>query len=96
MKLAYMEEASKIPTEEIVNAQKGIAKVIIKRFHENTDALMNSYEQLLNGLIRSRKEWMGSVQLRVLIRTRFFQSVRMKFLRCRRMEKNRNIHRIKR
>lgn len=48
MKLAYMEEASKIPTEEIVNAQKGIAKVIIKRSHENTDALMNSYEQLLD------------------------------------------------
>ena len=43
-----MEEASKIPTEEIVNAQKGIAKVIIKRSHENTDALMNSYEQLLD------------------------------------------------
>ena len=48
VKLAYTEEASKIPTEEIVNAQKGIAKVIIKRSHENTDALMNSYEQLLD------------------------------------------------
>ena len=48
VKLAYMEEASKIPTEEIVNAQKGIAKVIIKRAHENTDALMNSYEQLID------------------------------------------------
>ena len=48
VKLSYMEEASKIPTEEIVNAQKGIAKVIIKRSHENTDALMNSYEQLID------------------------------------------------
>ena len=48
VKLAYMEEASKIPTEEIINAQKGIAKVIIKRSHENTDALMNSYEQLID------------------------------------------------
>lgn len=48
VKLAYMEEASKIPTEEIVNAQKGIAKVIIKRSHENTEALMNSYEQLMD------------------------------------------------
>lgn len=48
VKLAYMEEASKIPTEEIVNAQKGIAKVIIKRSHENTNALMNSYEQLID------------------------------------------------
>ena len=80
VKLAYMEEASKIPTEEIVNAQKGIAKVIIKRSHENTDALMNSYEQLLDRFDTFQKEWMGSVQLRVLIRTRFFQPVRMKFL----------------
>lgn len=48
VRLAYMEEASKIPTEEIVNAQKGIAKVIIKRSHENTEALMNSYEQLMD------------------------------------------------
>lgn len=48
VKLAYMEEASKIPTAEIVNAQKGIAKVIIKRSHENTEALMNSYEQLMD------------------------------------------------
>ena len=48
VKLAYIEEASKIPTEEIVNAQKGIAKVIIKRSHEHTDALMNSYEQLID------------------------------------------------
>lgn len=48
VKLAYIEEASKIPTEEIVNAQKGIAKVIIKRSHENTEALMNSYEQLMD------------------------------------------------
>lgn len=48
VKLAYIEEASKIPTEEIVNAQKGIAKVIIKRSRENTEALMNSYEQLMD------------------------------------------------
>ena len=48
VKLAYIEDASKSPTEEIVNAQKGIAKVIIKRSHENTDALMNSYEQLMD------------------------------------------------
>ena len=40
-KLNYLEQASKIPTEEIVNAQKGIAKVIINRSHENTEALMN-------------------------------------------------------
>ena len=44
--MAYMGESAKIPTEEVVNAQKGIAKVIIKRSHENTEALMNSYEEL--------------------------------------------------
>lgn len=45
-KLDYLEEASKIPTEEIINAQKGIAKATIKRSHENTEALMNAYDQL--------------------------------------------------
>ncbi|MGN0414973.1 MAG: hypothetical protein ACI4FX_05735 [Agathobacter sp.] len=46
-KLNYLEQAAKVPTEEIVNAQKGIAKVIINRNHENMDALMNAYDQLL-------------------------------------------------
>lgn len=45
-KLNYIEEASKVPTEEIINAQKGIAKAVIKRSHENTEALMNAYDQL--------------------------------------------------
>ena len=63
VKLAYMEEASKIPTEEIVNAQKGIAKVIIKRSHENTDALMNSYEQLIDRFdtFQKRMDGFGTV-----------------------------------
>ena len=46
-KLNYLEQAAKVPTEEIVNAQKGIAKVIINRNHENMEALMNAYDQLL-------------------------------------------------
>jgi microcompartment protein CcmL/EutN len=49
-KLNYLEAASKVPTEEIVNAQKGIAKVIINRSHENTNALMSSYEQVMDEL----------------------------------------------
>jgi len=49
-KLNYLEAASKVPTEEIVNAQKGIAKVIINRGHENTQALMSSYEMVMEEL----------------------------------------------
>lgn len=46
-KLNYLEKASKVPTEEIVNAQKGIAKVIINRSRENTEALINSNDQVM-------------------------------------------------
>ena len=46
-KLNYLEKAAKVPTEEIVNAQKGIAKVIINRNRENTEALINSNEQVM-------------------------------------------------
>ena len=46
-KLNYLEKASKVPTEEIINAQKGIAKVIINRSRENTEALMNSNDQVM-------------------------------------------------
>ena len=46
-KLNYLEKAAKVPTEEIVNAQKGIAKVIINRHRENTEALMNSNDQVM-------------------------------------------------
>lgn len=46
-KLNYLEKASKVPTEEIINAQKGIAKVIINRNRENAEALINSNEQVM-------------------------------------------------
>lgn len=46
-RLNYLEKASKIPTEEIVNAQKGIAKVIINRNRENTEALIGSNDQVM-------------------------------------------------
>ncbi len=42
-----MEEKMGVPVEEIVNAQKGIAKISISRNKENTDALMNSNDKLL-------------------------------------------------
>ena len=46
-KLSYLEKVAKVPTEEIVNAQKGIAKVIVNRSRENTDALLNSNELMM-------------------------------------------------
>lgn len=45
-KLDYLEQSAKIPTEEIVNAQKAVAKVIIGRSKENADAIMGSNELL--------------------------------------------------
>ena len=46
-KIEILQKESKIPTENIINAQKGIAKVVINRNKENADAIMNSNEQLM-------------------------------------------------
>ena len=46
-KIEILQKESKIPTEDIINAQKGIAKVVINRTKENADAIMNSNEQLM-------------------------------------------------
>ena len=46
-KIEILQKDSKIPTEDIINAQKGIAKVVINRNKENADAIMNSNEQLM-------------------------------------------------
>lgn len=48
--LILLEEKSKIPAEELINAQKGIAKVIINRSKENADAIINSNDQVLERL----------------------------------------------
>ncbi len=48
--LKSMAGASDISSEEIINAQKGIAKVIINRSHENSEALMNSGDMILERL----------------------------------------------
>lgn len=47
-KLDVLQTVAKVPTEEIVNTQKGIAKVVINRSRENAEALMNSNDQLLD------------------------------------------------
>ncbi|WP_455719455.1 hypothetical protein [Agathobacter sp.] len=46
-KIDILQKSSKIPTEEIINAQKAIAKVVINRNRENADAIMGSNEQLM-------------------------------------------------
>ena len=46
-KIEILQKESKIPTEDNINAQKGIAKVVIDRNKENADAIMNSNEQLM-------------------------------------------------
>lgn len=49
-RLDRIEAASGIPTEEIINAQKSIAKVTISRNKENSDALMNSNDKMYDRL----------------------------------------------
>lgn len=49
-RLVIIEQISKIPEEEIINAQKGIAKIIINRSKENADAIINSNDQVLERL----------------------------------------------
>lgn len=46
-KIEMLQKESKIPTEDIINAQKAIAKVVINRNKENADAIMSSNEQLV-------------------------------------------------
>ena len=46
-KIEILQKESSIPTEDIINAQKAIAKVVINRNKENADAIMSSNEQLV-------------------------------------------------
>ena len=46
-KVDVLQASSKVPTDEIVSAQKGIAKVLINRSRENAEALMNSNDLLM-------------------------------------------------
>jgi hypothetical protein len=50
-RLRAIEENSALPAEDIINAQKAVAKVTISRSKENTDALMNSNDELINQLV---------------------------------------------
>lgn len=46
-RIEILQKESRIPTEDIINAQKAIAKVVINRNKENADAIMSSNEQLV-------------------------------------------------
>ena len=46
-KIEILQKESRIPTEDIINAQKAIAKVVINRNKEDADAIMSSNEQLV-------------------------------------------------
>ena len=49
-RIDMLEHKTAIPADEIITAQKAVAKVTISRSKENTDALMNSNEELINHL----------------------------------------------
>ena len=48
--LSSMDDKLEMPAEEIISAQKAVAKVTINRSKENTDALMNSNDKLIEKL----------------------------------------------
>ena len=51
-KLQMIEGEAKLPTEEIINAQKTVAKVIINRSRENTEALIRSNELVMDQFVQ--------------------------------------------
>ena len=55
-RMNVLEKAAVLPTEEIVTAQKGIAKVIISRSRENTEATLSSHEQIIEMLGEFEKQ----------------------------------------
>ena len=55
-RLRAIEENSSLPAEDIINAQKAVAKVTISRSKENTDALMNSNDELINQLLNIQEK----------------------------------------
>ena len=49
-KIDVLQESSKVPTDEIINAQKALIKVVINRSKENAEALLNANEQVMEKL----------------------------------------------
>lgn len=59
-RLRVIEQNSQLPAEEIISAQKAVAKVTISRSKENTDALMNSNDELINHLYSIQEKLDGN------------------------------------
>ncbi len=57
--LQRIEESNKLPAEELLQAQKAIAKVNIARNKENADAILNSNDLILNRLVEMEKYMQG-------------------------------------
>ena len=56
-KIDLLQESSKVSTDEIINAQKGVAKVIVNRNKENADAVIRSNDQtVLKDILAQIKE----------------------------------------
>ena len=81
--LRNIEESSALPAEDIINAQKAVAKVTISRNKENTDALMNSNDELINQLfsikekIEANNNQIIEKQQALLKETNFDQSLKL-------------------
>ena len=54
-RIASLERKSGLPFKELVTAQKALAKVQISRSRENTEALMNSNDRMIEKIINVQK-----------------------------------------
>lgn len=61
-RLRSIEESSSLPADEIINAQKAVAKVTISRSKENTEALMNSNDELINQMFNFQEKLDGNIE----------------------------------
>lgn len=83
--LEEMDGNAKTPAEDIITAQKAIAKVTISRNKENTDALMNSNDKVLEKIF-DFEENLGNNQSNLLDRQRQLMDDSMKELMIKQQE----------
>lgn len=83
--LEEMDGNAKTPADDIITAQKAIAKVTISRNKENTDALMNSNDKVLEKIF-DFEENLGNNQSNLLDRQRQLMDDSMKELMIKQQE----------
>jgi hypothetical protein len=59
-RLSALERNTNFPADEIISAQKAVAKVTINRSKENTDALMNSNDELIQRIFEFEEKLAGN------------------------------------